>query len=265
MGVVEIGNLQLVLAAGFMVAAGIVSWREGMGLERDIAVSTIRAFLQLIALGLVLKWVFDNQTWWIVALIMLVMVANATQIGRSRVKNGPAGIAPSIFVTLLVTSITMVTVVVQVIVRPELWYDARIVVGISGMILGNAMSSSAVALDRTFANLDDRADEMLALVAMGATPREAARPSIVASVRAGMIPTLSTLSAAGVVQIPGMMTGQVLAGADPLSAAKYQLVMLMAITATTTLCNIWVVSWCYRKRFSSEGFYLDPGLRDEKS
>ena len=62
MGVIEIGNLQLILAAGFMVIAGVVSWREGMGLERDIAISTLRAFLQLIALGLVLKWVFDNQT-----------------------------------------------------------------------------------------------------------------------------------------------------------------------------------------------------------
>lgn len=262
MGVVEIGNLQLVLAAGFMVVAGIVSWREGMGLERDIAISTVRAFLQLMALGLVLGWVFSNQTWWIVVLIGLVMVANATQIGHGRVRNGPRGIAPQIFVTLLVTSFTMVAVVVELIVRPELWYDARIVVGITGMILGNAMSSSAVALDRTFASLEDRADEMLALVAMGATPREAAKPSIVASVRSGMIPTLSTLSAAGVVQIPGMMTGQVLAGADPLSAAKYQLVMLMAITATTTLCNIWVVSWCYRKRFSADGYYLEPGLRD---
>ena len=60
-----------------------------------------------------------------------------------------------------------------------------------------------------------------------------------------------------------MMTGQVLAGANPLSAAKYQIVILMAITATTTLCNIWVVSWCYRKRFSEDGFYLERGLRKE--
>ena len=175
MGVIEIGNLQLILAAGFMVIAGVVSWREGMGLERDIAISTLRAFLQLIALGLVLKWVFDNQTWWMVLLILLVMVANATQIGKGRVKNRPDGITPQIFVTLLVTSLTMLLVVVELIVRPELWYDARVVVGIMGMILGNAMSSSAVALDRTFASLDDRADEMLAMVAMGATPREAAR------------------------------------------------------------------------------------------
>ena len=263
MGVIEIGNLQLILAAGFMVIAGVVSWREGMGLERDIAISTLRAFLQLIALGLVLKWVFDNQTWWMVLLILLVMVANATQIGKGRVKNRPDGITPQIFVTLLVTSLTMLLVVVELIVRPELWYDARVVVGIMGMILGNAMSSSAVALDRTFASLDDRADEMLAMVAMGATPRQAARPSIVASVRSGMIPTLATLSAAGLVNIPGMMTGQVLAGANPLSAAKYQIVILMAITATTTLCNIWVVSWCYRKRFSEDGFYLERGLRKE--
>ena len=250
MGVIEIGNLQLILAAGFMVIAGVVSWREGMGLERDIAISTLRAFLQLIALGLVLKWVFDNQTWWMVLLILLVMVANATQIGRGRVKNRPDGITPQIFITLLVTSLTMLLVVVELIVRPELWYDARVVVGIMGMILGNAMSSSAVALDRTFASLDDRADEMLAMVAMGATPREAARPSIVASVRSGMIPTLATLSAAGLVNIPGMMTGQILAGTPPVMAIRYQIMVTFMLLSTTSIASFLACYLSYRSFFN---------------
>ena len=260
-GVPEIGNFELVGAAGFMLVAGFVSYRSAMGLEKDIAISTLRAFVQLIALGLILAWVFNNQSWQLVILIMAVMVLNATQIARSRIKNRPAGITGRLFISLLLTSVTMVFLVVGLIVKPELWYDARVVMGIFGMILGNAMSSSAVALDRTFSSLDARSEEVLTLVSLGATPAEAARPSITAAVRAGMIPTLATLSAAGVVQIPGMMTGQVLAGADPLSAAKYQLVLLMAISATTTLCNIAVVRWCYRKRFSADGYYLDSTLR----
>jgi putative ABC transport system permease protein len=260
-GVPEIGNIELLCAAGFMLVAGLVSYRSAMGLEKDIAISTLRAFVQLIALGFVLGWVFDNQSWEMVLLIMFIMVLNATQIARGRIKSCPSGITLQLFVSLLITSFTMVFLVVELIVKPELWYDARVVVGIFGMILGNAMSSSAVALDRTFSSLDARSDEVLALISLGATPLEAARPSIMSAVRAGMIPTLATLSAAGVVQIPGMMTGQVLAGADPLSAAKYQLVLLMAISATTTLCNIAVVRWCFRKRFSSDGYYLDSTLR----
>lgn len=261
----EIGNIQLLCAAGLMLVAGAVSWRSAMGLERDIAVSTLRAYLQLMALGFVLGWVFDNQTWWMVLLLLLAMVLSATQIARSRVKNRPANITLPLFVSLLTTSLIMVFLVVELVVRPEVWYDARVVIGIFGMILGNAMASAAIALDRTFTSLDARSDEMLALVSLGASPLEAAQPSITAAVRAGLIPTLAALSAAGVVQIPGMMTGQVLAGADPLLAAKYQLIILMAISAATALCNIIVVRWCYRGRFSADGYFLDPSLRNTLS
>ena len=118
-----------------------------------------------------------------------------------------------------------------------------------------------MAVDRLFADLDARSDEMFALVALGATPREAAFPSIKAAVGAGILPTLATMCAAGIVQIPGMMSGQILAGADPVVAAKYQIVVLLMMSAATTLAIVMISLLTFRKRFSREGYFLDPGLR----
>ena len=89
--------------------------------------------------------------------------------------------------------------------------------------------------------------------------------SIKASIAAGMTPTLATMSAAGIVSIPGMMTGQILAGADPLGAAKYQIVILMAITAANTAAIMLACLLIYKKRFAENGYYLDRGLRETES
>ena len=152
-------------------------------------------------------------------------------------------------------------VVVEGMIQPDPWYSARQLVPIAGMALGNTMSATAVAVDRLFADLDSRSDEMFALVALGATPHEAAFPSIKAAVGAGILPTLATMCAAGIVQIPGMMSGQILAGADPVVAAKYQIVVLLMMSAATTLAIVMISLLTFRNRFAKEGYYLDPGLR----
>lgn len=263
-GVIDIGGWQLLIAALLMLAAAAASFRFKLGLAKDIVISVVRVFLQLLALGLVLRFVFQFQTWWLVALLLCVMLVSAVLIARGRIGKGPRGLGFSLFLSLTVTSLTVSGLVVGVIIHPEPLWDARTAITITGMILGNSMSAVAVALDRLFADLDARDDQITAFIALGATAREAAQPSIRASIRAGLIPTLANMSAAGVVFIPGMMTGQILGGADPVMAAKYQIVVLLMISAATTVCNIIAVMMAYRRRFSDEGVYLSPGLRKEE-
>ncbi|HVP91023.1 MAG TPA: iron export ABC transporter permease subunit FetB [Terriglobales bacterium] len=261
-GVTSIGGAELLIASLLMLVAGFASYRMKLGMAKDIVVSMVRLFLQLLALGFVLRWVFGNQTWWLVLLILLVMVASATQIASTRVTKAPGGLKPAMFLSLFVTGLTMAFVVTGLIIRVKPWYGARTVIPIAGMILGNSMSAMAVALDRLFADMDSRTDEILALTALGATAREAAQRSIRNSIRAGLIPTLASMAAAGVVFIPGMMTGQILAGADPLEAAKYQIVVLLMVSASTTACNMLAVLLTYRRRFDVEGFFIEAGMRD---
>lgn len=264
-GVVPIGNLQLALATLFMLVAAAASFRLHLGLAKDIVVSTIRVFLQLLALGIVLRYVFRFQTCWLVLALLAVMTVSAVLIARGRVKNGPRGLELSLLFSLLVTGVTVTFCVTGLVIGVDPWYDARTVITIGGMVLGNSMSAAAVALDRLFADLDARADEIFALTALGASAREAAAPSIASSVRAGLIPTLASMSAAGIVFIPGMMSGQILAGADPFEAAKYQIVVLLMVSAATTLCNMLVVHLAYRKRFTDDDVYLSPGLRGDEN
>ena len=130
----------------------------------------------------------------------------------SRVKSSIRGLWPAVFVSLFASSIVVAFVVVEGVIHADPWYNARQLVPIAGMIIGNAMSATAVAIDRLFADMDSRSNEVFALVALGATPKEAAFPSIKAAVGAGMTPILASMSAAGIVTIPGMMAGQLLAG-----------------------------------------------------
>ncbi len=261
-GVADIGYLELVLASLLMLVAAAVSWRLELGQEKRIAVATVRCFIQLLACGLLLSVLFEFQTWWLVLLVIAFMVVNATQIAASRVKSTKLRLWPALFVTLLTSSVVVSFIVVEGVIHAQPWYNARELVPIVGMITGNAMSASAVAIDRLFSSLDARSDEMFSLVALGATRREAALPSLREAIGAGMTPVLATMSAAGVVTIPGMMSGQILAGADPIAAAKYQIVVLLMLSAANTIAIVVACFLVYRKRFSAQGYYLDAGLRD---
>ena len=253
-GVVDIGYVELFSASALMLVAGLVSWKLELGQTRRIVVSSVRCFMQLLAAGFLLTYLFEFQTWWLVALVLAAMVIAATQIAVSRVKSRIPGLVPSVFVSLFVSSLVVGFIVVEGVVHADPWFNARQVVPIVGMIMGNAMAAVAVAIDRLFSDLDARASEMFSLTALGATPREAA-------IGAGMTPVLANMSAAGIVTFPGMMTGQLLAGADPLSAAKYQIVVMLMLSAANTVAIVTACFMTYRKRFAPDGYYLDEGIR----
>ncbi len=259
--IIDIGFVELFAASALMLVAGIVSWRLSLGQEKNIAISTVRAFVQLLAMGFILIYLFQYQSWWLVLIVLLIMTLCATQIAVSRVKQSVKGLWLPTFASLLLSAITIAFIVVEGVIQPDPWYSARQLIPIAGMALGNAMSATAVATDRLFADMDSRSNEMFTLIALGATPREAAYPSIKAAVGAGILPTLATMCAAGIVQIPGMMSGQILAGANPVIAAKYQIVVLLMMSAATTIAIVVICFLTFRKRFSKEGYYLDVGIR----
>ena len=244
-----------------MLIAGLVSYKLELGQTKHIAISTIRCFIQLLAVGFLLQYLFSFQTWWLVLLVLVFMVIAATQIATSRVKSSVPGLGPSVFISIFFSSLTIGFLIVEVVVHAEPWHNAQQIIPIIGMIIGNAMSATAVAIDRLFADMDLRENEIFSLIALGATPREAAFASLKSAIGAGMTPILATMSAAGIVAIPGMMAGQVLAGVDPLAAAKYQIVVMLMLSAANTIAIVAVCFLTYRKRFSSNGYYLDKGLR----
>ena len=264
-GAIPIGTGELLLATVFVLVAGGLSLRMGLRLERDLAMATARTYLQLIALGFVLRWVFVNQTWPIVLVLLGVMVVAAARVVLKRAGNAPPGVFGSSVLAMALTGFTITFTVTALIIRVPVWYEARYVLPIAGMVIGNSMTGIALAVERLFADLDARAAEMLGLTALGATVWEAAQPSLRTALKAGLVPTISSMAAAGVVFIPGMMTGQVLAGADPLDAARYQIVVMLMIAAATSVGAIASALLMYRRRFTADGVYLEQGYREPVS
>jgi putative ABC transport system permease protein len=260
-GVIAIGWPQLLLASGFIVLTGALSLAVGARIEKDLGIATLRTYLQLLALGFVLRWVFANDGPLLVLALLGVMMLVATRIILSRAPDAPAGLFGSTALAMALTGLVVTFAVTGLVVGVRPWYHAQYVIPIAGMVIGNSMTGIALTLERVFADLDGRAQPVLALTALGATPWEASRDSVRAAVRAGLIPTINSMAAVGIVFIPGMMTGQLLAGVDPLTAAPYQIVVMLMVSAATALGSITAVVLSYRRRFDQAGVFLERGHR----
>jgi putative ABC transport system permease protein len=261
-GVVAIGWPQLLLASGFVFVTGALALWMQLGVSRDLAVAAVRTYVQLLLLGLVLRFAFAADRWWWVVGILAIMMVAAARIVLKRAPDAPSGLFLAAVTSMAVTGITVTFAVTGLVIGAVPWYAPRIVIPIAGMVLGNSMTGIALSLERVFADLDSRSDEVRAMTALGASPWEAAHPSVRTALRAGLIPTINSMAAAGIVFIPGMMTGQILAGADPLEATKYQIVVMLMVAAAEIVGAVLAVLMSYRRRFDSDGVFLEKGLRE---
>lgn len=252
MNVVAISDLQLVLAAGLVLISLGLSWVLRLGLGRDIAISSARMVVQLLLVGLILAWVFSLQNPWPVLGIGLVMTVLAAQAASRRPQRSYPKLFLDSFISILVSSMLLTGLVLDGILNVQPWYLPQYLVPILGMVLGNALTGVSLAVDRFTANLDAGRGEIEGALAVGATSREAANAALRDALRAGMIPTLNSMAVMGVVSLPGMMTGQILAGADPATAVRYQIVIMFVIAASTALGCLMSLELAYRRLFDGQ-------------
>lgn len=236
--VLDLSPPQLALALLLVGAVIAVSVRQGLGIGRDLVLGSLRAVVQLYLVGLILAVVFHAAQWYWVLLILAVMAAVATQAATSRLAKPMPGARGIAALALTVSTALTLAYVVGVVVRVRPWYEPQYIIPIAGMILGSAMTSAALAGDRLQGDLRVRADEVEARLALGFSGRDAVQPMARTALRAAMIPTLNGMMTVGLVQLPGMMTGQILAGASPLLAIKYQLVVVFMQAAATALASL---------------------------
>jgi putative ABC transport system permease protein len=253
--IIEIGPLQLALCLGFVLLAGATSFAHRLGLGRDLAVGTVRTFAQLFLMGYVLKFVFEVRISWLVLSMFIVMVAAAVHTIRGRVKERTVSFAVPVFLSMLVSYSLVSMVVTGVIVGAKPWWTPQYFIPLAGMIVGNSMTAISICLDRLFSDLRNRRNEVEMKLALGADYREASREILAGAMRAGMIPSINSLMAVGLVSLPGMMTGQILSGTDPLIAIRYQIVVMLMLVASTAMGSL-IVTNLVRKRCFSQGQQL---------
>ena len=206
---ISVGQVAATLAL-VAIAAGISLWQRA-DLERDIAVATVRSFIQLTAIGYVIKLIFEADTIWLAFALLSVMVLFGAITARSRARRVPGAFWP-LLIALSVAGLTTLGLIVALGVFEA---TPRYLVPVGGMVIGNAMTASAVALNRLGDEFADARARIEATLALGATARDAAAPIVRRSLRSGMISLVDSTKTTGLIFFPGTMVGMLLAGAEP--------------------------------------------------
>jgi putative ABC transport system permease protein len=236
-GAVPLGDLQVAATALLLLVAGSLSVLLSLGLERRLAVAAVRMTVQLVLMGVVLTALFRAASPYWTALMALVMVLFAGHEIAARQDRKLAGWWGRGLGTgsMLVGAGSATVLALAVILRPRPWWDPRYAIPLFGMMLGNAMTGISLGLDGvTTAAVRERA-AIEAQIALGAERLAAFRPVMREAVRRGFTPILNSMAAAGVVTLPGMMTGQILVGAPPGQAVRYQLLIMFLLGGSTGL------------------------------
>ena len=243
----------LTLAALLVVASAALAWALRLGISRSLLVAGTRMVVQLLLVGLVLKAVFaEAELLWIV-LIAVVMVLVAGYEVTARQKRPMAGLwTMGIGVgAMFLSTFTVTVLALTVILGPSPWYTPQYAIPLLGMLLGNTMTGVALSLDRLTQSLWERRGMVEARLMLGHSRSEALADIRRDCTRAGMIPTLNAMAAAGIVSLPGMMTGQILAGTPPVEAVKYQILIMCLIMGATTAGTALAVQVACRRLFDT--------------
>jgi len=249
--ITEIGLLRLGLGLIFIGVAGAASFYHSLKLERMLVIGTIRTFAQLFLLGYVLKFIFNLDNIYIVLSIFLFMIFFAARTIYGRVNEKQISFFFPTFISMVFGYFIITFMVTRVVVDVTPWWKPQYFIPIGGMVIGNSMNAIAIALERLFKELRDKQNEIEMKLCHGADYKEASQEILKNAMKAGMIPSINSMMAVGVVFIPGMMTGQIIAGADPTTAIKYQIVVMIMIVGATTIGTLSVVLIVRKLCFSS--------------
>ena len=228
------------VAAILVLASGVISIVLRLGIERTLAIAAVRMFVQLALIGFVLKLLFAQTGWLWTALVALVMVLIASHEVWARQSSrlsgwGTFGLGTA---TLLCVSLLASAYVIGGVIGLDPWYLPRVFVPIFGMILGSALTGTALALDTLTETAKAERGAIEARLMLGASRFVAFEAVLKRSMRTGLMPLINAMAVDGVVALPGMMSGQIIAGVDPMQASRYQIVILFSLAGATVLAVV---------------------------
>ncbi|OAD15818.1 ABC transporter permease [Achromobacter insolitus] len=231
MDVIKLQASDLAIASLLVLLSAGISFALRLNLQRQVLWAAGRTVVQLLLVGHILRIVFAHAAPWLTALVVAVMMALAAREVAARPKarltqhgNGWVG-------AIAVAGTTVITVlfILNTALRPDPWYDPRYTIALIGIVLGSVLNAASLALDGVLSGARREKLAIEARLALGATVREAFSSLLKESVRRGIVPSINQMSAAGIITLPGIMTGQIIAGMDPIDAAKYQILLMFLL------------------------------------
>jgi len=254
--IIDVSWLDLSLALGLiLIAVGLSRWQQ-LGLAREFVIGAVRTIVQLVLVGYILVYIFAVGRWYITlaALLLMLIVATNAAVGRQKKKSSPRLKWITGTAMLLGSGFTL-AYISTLVVRVHPWYDPRYIIPLFGMIVGSAMNGASIAAERLAGEMSARGAEIEAYLALGATYQQASQQPVQQALRASLIPTVNGLMVVGIVTLPGMMTGQILAGSSPLTAVRYQIVVVFMQAAAVCVSTACVTLW-YRRAFFTDSLQL---------
>lgn len=249
MNVISLSAFDLSMAALLVLLLAFASIFLKLGLANRIIIAAVRTVLQLLLIGFVLKALFAQVNLLLVAGLSLMMLLIAGREVMARQKRRFGGLWGYGLGTLsmFISSFTLTVYVLIVVVGTEPWYTPQYAIPLLGMMLGNTMTGVSLALDKLTTTAWQQRTVIEARLILGQDWRTAIGDITRDSVRIGMMPMINAMAAAGLVSLPGMMTGQILSGTEPIEAVKYQILIMFLITAGTGFAAI-LATWIGARR-----------------
>ncbi|MFC6633137.1 ABC transporter permease [Microbulbifer taiwanensis] len=251
MNVIALSWWQLALASSLVLALAACTHFARLGLGGSLLIAAARTALQLALIGVVLEVLFAVGSLHWVALMGLAMLLLAGReiVARQkyRLRGGWSFAIGTVSMFISAFSVTILTLIA--VIDPQPWYQPQYAIPLLGMLLGNTMTGVALGLDRLTESAHRSRDIIENRLMLGDTWADACGDFRREAMRAGLMPVINAMAAAGIVSLPGMMTGQILAGSPPALAVKYQILIMFTIAAGTGFGTFTAVAICSRRLF----------------
>ncbi|MGG3687786.1 ABC transporter permease [Caldifermentibacillus hisashii] len=226
--------LNLTLSLIFVLIPLILSKTLNLGLEKDTIIAVVRSIIQLLTVGYILHFVFTSNDYLYIILMIGLIIGAATANARKKGTSIPGITGKLIFTFLFVELLTQGILLGFGITPPT----AQYMIPISGMMVGNSMVLAILFLNRFASEVHAYEEEIELILSLGGTQKQAIHRQLITAIKASTIPTIESQKTMGLVQLPGMMSGQIIAGADPIQAVQFQLLVLFLLLTTAVITSV---------------------------
>lgn|SRR5699024_5211292 len=246
----------LTISLIFVIIPMILSRAFNLGLGKDTFIATIRSIIQLLIVGYLLQFVFDAENYIYLSLMVILMIVAAT-VNTQKKGKSIQGIIWKIIVTFVFIEVLTQGILIGLKITPP---TAQYIIPISGMVIGNSMVLGILFLNRFTAELESHQEQTELILSLGGTPKQAIHKQLITSIQASTLPTIEKQKTIGLVQLPGMMSGQIIAGADPVQAVIFQLLILFLLLTTAVITSIMIGFMSYPTLFNERMQLLDEAI-----
>ncbi len=264
MSVVVLSPLDLSLAAGMVVAAAGLGFWQQLSISKRLLIAATRTVVQLLLIGMVLKWLFAQQNvYWVLSWItVILLIAGREAISRQRYRFTSGWSYRLSTLSIFVSSFAVSFFVLLAVIQQTPWYLPQYAIPLFSMVIGNTMTAIALSLDQLTSQTWQQRAVIESRLALGETWRQAIADIKRDSIRVGMIPIINAMATAGLVNLPGMMTGQILSGTSPIEAVKYQILIMFMISTGAAIGTMLAISLGARYLFDDRARLRTDRLAD---